>query len=141
MSELNDTLRVPREPPKVRNFVKPFWDATRAGKLMLQYDRKAGRYQFYPRVAGIGSGSRDLEWREASGKGQIFTYTVARRAREPFRGHEPFLIAMVTLDEGVNIMANIVNCPLEAMKIGMRVKLTWAPLSDGTRLFMFEPDR
>jgi uncharacterized protein len=141
MTDLNDTLGVPREPPKVRHFVKPFWDGTRAGKLMLQYDRKDGSYQFYPRVVGMRSGSRDFEWREASGKGKVFTYTVARRAREPFRGHEPFLIAMVTLDEGVNIMTNIINCPLADMKIGLRVKLAWAPLPDGSQLFTFEPDR
>src|SRR5262245_40583440 len=141
MTELNDTLRVAREAPKVRNFVKPFWDGTRAGKLMLQSDRKDGNYQFYPRVTGMRSGSRDLEWREASGKGKVFTYTVAHRAREPFRGHEPFLIAMVTLDEGVNIMANIVNCRSDEIRIGLPVKLRWAPLMDGTQLFLFEPDR
>jgi uncharacterized OB-fold protein len=140
MTELNDTLRVAREAPKVRSFVKPFWDGTRAQKLMLQYDPTDGSYQFFPRVTGMRSGRRNLEWRQASGKGQVFTYTVARRAREPFRGHEPFLIAMVTLDEGVNIMANIVNCPADKIAIGLRVKLCWTPLPDGTQLFMFEPE-
>jgi len=141
MTALNDTLDVPREAPKPRTFAKPFWEATREKKLLLQYDRRDGSYQFPPRPTGMRSGRRDLEWREVSGKGKIFTFTVARRAREPFRGHEPFLIAMVTLDEGVNVMANIVNCPLDDMAIGVRVKPFWAPLPDGTHLLMFEPDR
>lgn len=138
---LNDTLSVPRETPKGREFTKPFWQATRDKKLLLQFDRKSGRYQFVPRVSGLASGRRDLEWRESPGKGAVFTYTVAHRAREPFRGHEPFLIALVTLDEGVNIMANVANCTLDEMKIGLRVKPYWTPLPDGTHLFMVQPDR
>jgi uncharacterized OB-fold protein len=141
MTELNDTLSVPREAPKPRAFAQPFWNATRDKKLLLQFDPSNGRYQFVPRVAGLATGRRNLEWRESPGKGKVFTYTVARRAREPFRGHEPFLIALVTLDEGVNIMANVVNCTVEEMAIGLRVKPYWAPLPDGMHLFMVEPDR
>jgi len=109
--------------------------------LLLQYDPKVGRYQFYPRATGIATGNRKLEWREVSGKGEIFSFTVARRTREPFRGHEPFLIVLVTLDEGVNVMANMIDCTLEEMKIGLRVKPYWAPLPNGTHLLMFTPDR
>ncbi len=138
---LNDTLVVAREAPKPRSFSKPFWQATRDKKLMIQYCRRSGRYQFFPRATSIHSGRRDLEWREVSGKGEIFTYTVARRARPPFQGHEPFLIVVVTLDEGVNVMANMIRCGLDEIRIGMRVVPHWAPLPDGTHLLMFEPDR
>ncbi len=141
MTELNDTLAIAREAPTMRRFVAPFWDASREKRLLLQYDRRSGSYQFPPRVAGLRSGRRDLEWREVTGRGAVFTFTVARRAREPFRGHEPFLIALVTLDEGVNVMGNVVKCALADMKIGLRVKPCWAPLPGGTHLLMFEPDR
>lgn len=138
---LNDTLAIKREAPLPRSFSKTYWEATREKKLLLQYDPKVGRYQFFPRPVGIATGNRKLEWREVSGKGEIFSFTVARRTREPFRGHEPFLIALVTLDEGVNVMANMVDCSLEEMKIGLRVKPYWAPLPNGTHLLMFTPDR
>ncbi len=128
MTALNDTLSVPRDAPKWRSYSKPYWDGTREKKLLLQYDPKTSRYQFYPRPNSLATGRRSLEWREVSGKGEVFSFTVARRAREPFRGHEPFLIALVTLDEGVNVMGNVVDCPLEEMKIGLRVKPYWAPL-------------
>jgi uncharacterized OB-fold protein len=140
-TDVNDTLNVAREAPPSRTYSKPYWDATREKKLLVQYDTKAGRYQFYPRPASIASGRRTLEWREVSGKGEVFTFTVARRAHQPFRGHEPFLIAMVTLDEGVNVMANMVDCGLDEIKIGLRVKPYWAPLPNGTNLLMFTPDR
>jgi uncharacterized OB-fold protein len=138
---INDTLDVPREPPPWRSFSKRHWDATREKKLLIQFDTKTGRPQFFPHPVSIYSGRRTLEWREVSGKGSVFSFTIARRAREPFRGHEPFLIALVTLEEGVNVMANMVNCRLDEIAIGLRVKPYWAPLSNGTHLLMFEPDR
>jgi uncharacterized OB-fold protein len=139
MTQLNDTLSVNREPPKPRSFSKAYWDATREKRLIVQYDKRSGKYQFFPRPTSIYDGRRDLEWREVSGKGEIFSYTIAHRARPPFQGHEPFAIGLVTLDEGVNVMANIVRCTADRLKIGLRVKPFWAPLAIGTHLLMFEP--
>ena len=138
---LNDTLGVARD-LKPYGFSRPFWEATRDKQLLLQYCRAAGKYQHYIRPTSIFTGRRrDLEWRPASGKGQLFSYTVSRRAPPAFRGHEPYLVATVTLDEGVNFVANVVNCPIENVRIGMRVEAYWHPLSDGRHLFMFQPER
>lgn len=141
MTQLNDTLSVKRAVPPPRSFSLPYWEATRHKKLLVQFDKRAGQYQHFPRPTSLYTGRRDLEWREVSGKGEIFTFTIARRARDPFQGHEPFFIAMVTLDVGVNVMANVVNCSVEDMRIGMKVIPYWAPLPNGTHLLMFEPDR
>ena len=138
---LNDTRQVDREPPVPLNFTRPFWDATRQRKLLLQYDPRNGKYQFLIRPVSIYDGKRELEWREASGEGEVFSYTIAVRARPPFQGHEPFALGLVTLKEGVNMMANIVNCTREELRIGMPVKLCWLPLKNGANLPAFEPAR
>jgi uncharacterized OB-fold protein len=142
MTEMKETVNVERALPPERTFSKPFWDGTREKKVMLQYDRVAKGYQFFPRPTSIYTGRKsNLEWREVSGKGQVFSFTIARRVRRgPFSGQEPFLMVLVTLDEGVNVMSNVVNCTLEQMKIGLRMKPFWAPLPDGRNLLMFEPD-
>ena len=140
MARLNDTLSILREPPKPRSFSKAYWDATREKRLIVQYDKRSGKYQFFPRATSIYDGHRNLDWREVPGKGEIFSYTIAYRARPPFQGHEPFVIGLVTLDERVNVMANIVHCDRDRLNIGLRVKPFWAPLSNGTHLLMFEPD-
>ncbi len=139
---VNDTLNVKREPPPARSYSKPFWEATREKKLVIQYDTQAKQYQFYPRATSIHTGRRSkLEWREVSGKGEVFSFSVIRRARPPFEGNEPFVLAVVTLDEGVNVMGNLVHCTVEEIKIGLKVKPFWAPLPNGTHLLMFEPER
>jgi len=141
MTQFNDLAGVERPLPVERSFTRPFWEATREKRLVIQYDRAAQAYQFYPRPTSIYTGkASNLEWREVSGRGQVFSYTIARRARPPFRDHEPFWLALVTLDEGVNAMANIAGCTQEQMRIGLRVRPHWQPLSDGRNLLLFEPD-
>ena len=137
---LNDTLDVARTAPRTFSFSKPFWDGTRERKVLLQYCRTTGLYQFYPRPVSIFTGRRDFEWREVSGRGEIFAFSVAHIARPPFAGHTPYLIATVTLDEGVNVIANVIRCPIDRIAVGMRVRPAWAPLPDGTNLLLFEPD-
>ncbi len=137
----NDTIDVVREPPTPRSFSRPYWEGTRQKKLLLQFDPRSGKYQFFPRANSLFDGHRALEWREVSGKGTVFTYTIARRGPPSFRGKEPYLIATVTLDVGVNIIANIVHCGLADIAIGMKVKPYWLPLANGTHLLMFEPAR
>jgi uncharacterized OB-fold protein len=140
MTAANTILDVRRDPPQWRSFSKPYWDASREKKLVLQYDPLSERFQHFPRPCGLATGNVALEWREISGKGNVFSFTIARRAREPFTGYEPFLIVLVTLDEGVNVMANLVNCDIPRVAIGLRVRPRWVPLSNGAHLLMFEPD-
>lgn len=140
MSDLNNTFDVERPPVQPMSFTQPYWDGTREKKLMVQYCPRTEQYQFFPRPASLYTGRRDLEWREVSGKGELYSYTIARRTRPPFAGHEPFAIAMVTLAEGVRIMGNLINVDEGQIRIGMAVKPCWAPLPDGYNLLMFEPD-
>lgn len=137
---ITDTLKVDREPTRPFSFSMPFWEASRDRKLLLQFCTRTRKYQFFPRPNSLSDGRLGLEWREASGKGSVYTYTIVRKARGPFAGHEPFIIATVTLDEGVNVVTNIVNCDARQINIGLRVKAYWHPVSNGTHILMFEPD-
>ena len=87
-----------------------------------------------------GRDRRDIEWREVSGKGVVFSYTITHRGTPAFRGAEPYAVVSVTLDVGVNFIANIVNCTAEELKVGLKVKPYWQPLEDGTHLMLFQPD-
>ena len=94
--------------------------------------RPTRKYQHFPRPVSIFTGRRrDIEWREVSGKGKVFSYTIAHRGTPAFRGTEPYAVASVTLDVGVNVIANMVNCTAEDLKVGMKVKPYWHPLDDG----------
>ena len=140
MSEtLHDTLDIARPAPTPSSFSAPYWEGTRQKKLLVQYCPRAGQYQWFARPVSIFTGRRDLEWREVSGQGEVFTWTITRRAPGLFRGHEPYVVATVTLDVGVNIVANLAQCPLDRLRVGLKVVPYWAPLPNGTHLLMFQP--
>jgi uncharacterized OB-fold protein len=124
---------VSRPIPKPDVYVptKPFWDGARAGKLMLQFCKDTNRFQHYPRPVSIYTGSRNLEWREVSGKGQIYACTIVRVPGPGVEGRLPLSVATVELDDGVRIIANIVGSNPEEVTIGRRVVLAWDQLDGG----------
>ena len=65
----------------------------------------------------------------------------AQRGTAAFQGAEPYAIASVTLDVGVNLIAGVVNCTADELKVGMKVKPYWHPLANGEHLLMWQPDK
>jgi uncharacterized OB-fold protein len=110
---------------------QPFWDGSRAGKLVLQYCPATNTFQHYPRPVSLSTGSRTLEWRAVSGNGAIYAFTTLRVPGPGTAGRLPLLIATVELDEGVRILANILDATAADVRIGMRVTLAWDQLDGG----------
>ena len=138
---MSERKPIPRPVPKPDVYMEtaPFWQAANEGKLMLQYCQDTGQYQWYPRPVSIYSGSRNWEWREASGKGMLYSWTVVTA---PWPGHAdrvPYICAIVELAEGCRMVTNLVNCEAGELKIGMDLKLAWDRLNDDFRFPVFEP--
>ena len=110
---------------------KPFWDAAREGRLMLGYCRDTGRHFWPARNTSPFTLSPNVESRAASGRGVLYSFTVMRVA-------QPYVPAFVELEEGPRIFTNIVDCEIEAIRIGMKVRLEWKP-TEGAPVPMFAP--
>lgn len=89
------------------------------GKFMIQRSRDTGRYIFYPRVAEPLTGSTNLEWVEASGRGTVYSTTVVRK--KPEAGGD-YNVVLVDLEEGPRMMSRVIGLPPTEVKIGMKVK-------------------
>ena len=126
--------------PVPTSITGPFWEAAKERRLVIQYDPDSDAYQFYPRAVSMATGKRNLEWREVSGKGSVFSYTVTHVPTPGFEDKAPYAIVSVDLDEGVRMLANMVNIAPDDVKIGMRVRVCWEDLSDEITYFAFEPD-
>jgi uncharacterized protein len=132
--------KTPRPLPVPTATTKFFWEAAKAGKLALQYDPATGRYQFWPRAGSVATGQPNLEWRIVSGRGHIYSYTVTHVPTPGFEDRGPYPIGLVELEEGVRIIANLVKLDPAALKIGLRVKVTFETLAPGISYFAFEPE-
>ena len=119
--------------PPVTPEARPFWEATARGELLLKRCAACGETHFYPRAICPLCGSDRTEWRPASGRGTIYSYSVMRRASVPYA------IAYVTLEEGVTMMTNIVDADFDALRIGQPVRVTFRPTDGGPPVPMFTP--
>jgi uncharacterized OB-fold protein len=125
--------------PRPSDVTAPFWAATRERKFLLQYDPRAGRYQFYPRPVSVFGNSDALEWREAKGTGKLIAHTLCRAPAPGFEAEAPYLLGLVELDEGPRVFARLVNVAPDAIAIGGRMRIVWQDASPDLKLYAFEP--
>lgn len=120
---------------------RPFWDALREHRICIQYSPSTGRYVFYPRVLAPGTLADDLEWREISGAGSLYTFTLSYRPVSPhFVDDVPQLLAIVQWDEGPRFSTEIVNAEPDAIRVGMRVGPVFTDYpNDGVTMLRYEP--
>ncbi|MGV0810477.1 OB-fold domain-containing protein [Mycolicibacterium boenickei] len=101
----------------------PFWDALAQHRIVIQYSPSTQAYVFYPRVLAPRTLADDLEWREISGMGTLYSFTVARRPVGPhFADAVPQMLAIVEWDEGPRFSTELVDVAPEELSVGMRVK-------------------
>jgi uncharacterized protein len=127
----------PRPVPTPTNFTRPFWDGTRQGKLLLQRCRACGTHQYYPRPVCMRCISRDLEWREASGRGTVYSYTVTHLPPEGFEDRAPYVLVSVDLPEGVRVLGTLLDVPAGDVRIGLAVHATYESLTEDISLLQF----
>ncbi|MCC6960836.1 MAG: OB-fold domain-containing protein [Dehalococcoidia bacterium] len=119
---------------------QPFWDGLHEGKLVLQWSAKGQRAIYYPRSVSPYGPNDALTWRECSGRGTVYSFTVARRPTAPqWADAGDYVIAIVEIEEGARITTNIVNCPPDAVRIGMPVRAVFSAVTTETTLLFFEP--
>lgn len=110
-----------------------FWKAASEGKFVVGHCKSCDKSYWFPRPICPLCFSNETELKPASGKGKIYSFSIARRAPVPFA------IAYVTLEEGPHMMANIVDCDLDKIAIDQAVKVVFKPSEDGPPVPMFTP--
>jgi uncharacterized OB-fold protein len=136
-------MQAPEKPvPEVNPWAKPFWEAAHQKKLIIQKCPDCYKHIFYPRLLCPHCFSENLEWVEASGKGTIYSYTVVmNNAPSAFINDIPYVVALIKLDEGVQMLSNIVECDPEEVRCDMPVEVTFEKLSEDFTLPKFRPVR
>jgi uncharacterized OB-fold protein len=103
---------------------RPFWDALDAGNFVLA---RCACGAYYPRLQAClkcGSGAAALTWVPASGRGTVRTFVVFDKPYHPyFKDRLPYAVAVVTLEEGPEIVTNIVDTDAASVRIGMPVRI------------------
>ena len=127
---------IPRPSPTTR----PFWDGLNERKVQIQRCDGCDSWVFYPRTRCPSCLSDLLVWREVSGQGVLYTYTLARQPTAPhFADETPQQLAVVELDEGVRMTSTLVNVDPSDIVIGMRLRPYFDQVSEAITLLRYQP--
>lgn len=126
--------------PTIEDASKPYWDAAKAGKLLIAKCQACEKVHHYPRPFCPSCWSEDVVQVEASGRGTLYTYsTVYMNDLHPFKERLPYIAAMVELEEGPRLMTNMVDCEPADLEVGMPVQVVFRPITDEIDATVFQP--
>lgn len=120
--------------PAVTSETAQFWSKANGGQMMVPQCKSCGKFHWYPRANCPFCSSDQVELKPAIGNGTIYSFSVSRRGKS-----DSYVIAYVTLDEGVTMMTNIVNADATKLAIGQKVRVALVDSENGQKVPMFEP--
>lgn len=125
--------------PVVNPDSQVYWDGARQDRLMIRQCKACGVTHFLPRFLCPACWSTELDWIQASGHGKVHSFTVIRRAPLPaFVGRVPYVVALIDLDEGPRMMANILGDDALQTRIGDQVEACFEERGAGAKIPQFK---
>ena len=115
-----------------------FWSAIAEGRLELQRCTACGTFRHPPRPVCAHCGATASEWVESAGTGEVWSFTVIHPPTLPaFRDRTPYGAVVVRLDEGVFMVSNLVDTPIDRLVTGARVTVAITEVDDDVLLPLF----
>ncbi len=126
---------VPTPTPATRRY----WESAAEGVFLLPRCRDCDRFHHHPRRWYPYCWSTELDWDSPSGRGTVVTYSVVHQAPSP--GFTvPYVLAVVRLDEGPQMMCNLVEVDPDEVRCELPVEITFEP-RDELAVPQFRPNR
>ncbi|WP_220634385.1 Zn-ribbon domain-containing OB-fold protein [Georgfuchsia toluolica] len=119
--------------PRLHPETEQYWKAATEGRLLVKKCAACGEFHYYPRAICPYCLSDKTEWIQSSGRGQVYSYSAMGKE------DAAYTLAYVTLDEGVTMLTNIVDCDASSLHVGLGVKVVFKPSDGGPPVPMFTP--
>ena len=115
-----------------------FFAGAKQHKLLIQKCSSCGTLRHPPRPSCATCRSFDWQAVEASGKGTIYSFVVNHYPQVPAFDY-PLVIALVELEEGTRLVANVSGITPENAAIGTAVEVAFEDFDDELSLPVFHP--
>jgi uncharacterized protein len=122
--------------PRAEPFAAPYWEALRRHEFLLPRSTQTG--EFFLPIRAIAPGP--FEWAAARPNGTIVSYSwVHLQPSDGYAEELPYVLATVALDDGPQLMTNIVDASEDQVRIGRRVRLVFEERAEGWVVAQFTP--
>lgn len=116
----------------------PFWQGCAEKTLLFQRCAACSAANFPPAEHCRQCLSTDVGWERSLGSGLVYSWTVVHRAATPIF-ETPYAPAIVTVDEGYDLLTNIIGTTADQLRVGMAVQVDFVEVSAGLWLPYFRP--
>jgi uncharacterized protein len=117
--------------PEITSLNRLFFEGTAQGELRLLHCLACETKFRFTHPLCPNCWSDNLEYQVASGRGTVETFTIMHMPPyEAFAGDVPYVIALVMLEEGVRMMANIIGIAPDEVTIDMPVEVFFEQRGD-----------
>ena len=123
--------------PKRLHVAKGYWEGCKNHQLCFQQCKNCGTYRHYPRPMCPNCHSMDTQWTPVSGKGKVYSMTVAHRTIHPGFMDLPYAVVIVEMEEGIRTVGDIVNAKPDDIYIGMPVEVVFDDVTEEITLPRF----
>ena len=141
MTQQTDAPRPPM-PVKDDPLTQFFWEGVDKQQLLILRCQACGHYIHYPRPICSVCLSEDLAPQQVSGKATLYSYTITVQPFHPFFVDKvPYVLAIVELTEQENLRftTNLIDCPEDAITVGMPLEVVFQEVAPGLTLPLFKP--
>ena len=118
----------------------PWWQAAAEHRLVVQRCAQCQHLRHPPAPICPECRSDEADWKELSGRGEVYTYTLVHRPLAA--GQElPFVVAVIALEgaEGLRMISNLVEVAPEDRALGLPVEVEWEDMSADLAIPRFRP--
>lgn len=134
-------MSTPTKPlPLPDEVTAPYWEAARSGRLSIQFCRGCASFVHLPADRCPRCTGTDLDWRDISGHGRLYSYTTMHDSPGPgFADALPYIVAVVELDEqpGLLVTTNLAGTDPDTLRIGLPVEVAFENLDPDTAVPQF----
>ncbi|HXG17982.1 MAG TPA: OB-fold domain-containing protein [Methylomirabilota bacterium] len=126
--------------PAVDDLSRPFWEAAKQHRLVIQRCSQCGYFNHPPRPVCDACLSQQLTFTPVSGKGTIYTFSVMYQPNVAgFEDQIPYLNVLVELDEQPRLfmVTNLPGSERRNIRIGERVEVYFEDVNDEISLPQF----
>ena len=126
--------------PQISAEMAPFFAAAKRHELVVQRCRGCGLHRFPARDQCSSCLSRESDWVPSAGRGTVFSFAVMHQVYHPgFADDVPYAVVVIELAEGARLISNLVDCPVQDVRVGMPVEVVFDDVTPEVTLAKFRP--
>ncbi len=122
---------------------KPYWEGCKAHEMRAQRCTNCGAFRWPPGPLCPHCRSWDSEWVRLEGTGEVASFVIVHYSAVPvFAAEMPYVVATIQLDGtngAVKLTSNVIDCPPDAVKVGMKVSPVFEDVTPEFTLPKFRP--